>query len=427
MKIVTDRKFEEKILGKLVNRGVFDIDSMLLHVGRIVRDVARDGDDAVIRYTKRFDRVHLTRDRMKVREREINEALSKLTENEINALKKAIKNIERFHKAQLKVSFSVRIASGVRAGRAVRPLASVGIYAPGGTASYPSSVLMCVVPARIAGVEKILVCSPPARDGDVDPKTVAAAKLAGATDLFRVGGPQAIAAMAYGTQTIQRVDKIVGPGNLFVTAAKILVRTKVAIDFPAGPSEVLILADETADPKSIALDLIAQTEHDPSAVGMLMTTSKRIARAVFEMIDEELKSLPRRRIVKAALARTGLIILVKSLDRAVSYVNLIAPEHLEIMTRDSLRVFNRIRNAGAVFLGKHSPTALGDYCAGTNHVLPTGGYARMYSALSVGDFLKTIEFLQCTKQGVINLKETATTLAIMEGLEGHARSIASRG
>jgi len=426
MKILTDRQFEEKLLGKIVSRGTFDFDSVFPNVEGIVRDVATDGDDAVICYTKKFDRVNLTKESIRVGEREIEESFSRLAQSEIEALKRAIKNIERFHRAQLKLSFSLYVARGVKAGRAVRPLSSVGIYAPGGRASYPSSVLMCAVPARVAGVERILVCSPPTKNGDVDPNTIVAAKLAGATDLFRVGGPQAIAAMAYGTQTIQQVDKIVGPGNVFVTAAKILVRTKVAIDFPAGPSEILILADETADPKSIALDLIAQTEHDPCAVGILMTTSKRIAKAAIAIIDKELKSLPRQNIVKTALVRRGAMILVKSLDRAVDYANLIAPEHLEIMTRDPWRIFSQVRNAGAVFLGKYSPTALGDYCAGTNHVLPTGGYARMYSGLSVNDFLKTIEFLQCTKQGHVELKETAVALAMMEGLEGHAKSIASR-
>jgi len=426
MKILADRQFEEKILRKIVNRGIFDFGYVLPDVEGIVRDVATDGDGAVIRYTKKFDAVNLTRDRIKVGDREIEESFSRLAQSEVEALKSAIKNIQRFHRAQLKLSFSLYIAKGVRAGKAVRPLSSVGIYAPGGRTSYPSSVLMCAVPAKVAGVEKILVCSPPTRNGDIDPKTIVAAKLAGATDLFRVGGPQAIAAMAYGTQTIQRVDKIVGPGNIFVTAAKILVRTKVAIDFPAGPSEILILADETADPKSITFDLIAQTEHDPYAVAMLMTTSKRIAEAAIAIIDRELKSLPRRSIVKAALVRRGAIILVKSLDKAIDYANLIAPEHLEIMTRDPWRVFDQVRNAGAVFLGKYSPTALGDYCAGTNHVLPTGGYARMYSGLSVNDFLKTIEFLQCTKQGLVRLKETAVALAMMEGLEGHAKSVTSR-
>jgi len=426
MKILTDRQFEEKLLRKVVNRGIFDFDSVFPDVEGIVRDVATDGDDAVIRYTKKFDAVNLTRDRIKVGEREIEESFSRLTQSEVEALKGAIKNIQRFHKAQLKLSFSLKITTGVKAGRAVRPLSSVGIYAPAGRAPYPSSVLMCAVPAKVAGVKRILVCSPPTRNGDVDPKTIVAAKLAGATDLFRVGGPQAIAAMAYGTQTIQRVDKIVGPGNVFVTAAKILVRTKVAIDFPAGPSEILVLADETANPKSIALDLIAQTEHDPYAVGILMTTSKGIAEAAIAIIDMELKSLPRRSIAKAALVKRGAIILVKSLDRAIDYANLIAPEHLEIMTRDPWRIFNQVRNAGAVFLGKYSPSTLGDYCAGTNHVLPTGGYARMYSGLSVNDFLKTIEFLQCTRQGLVRLRKTAVTLATMEGLEGHAKSIVSR-
>ena len=426
MKILTAQQFEEKTLKKIVNRGTYDFDSVLPDVEDIVRDVATDGDDAIIRYTKKFDKVNLTKERIKVKEREVEESFTRLTQNEIEALKRAIKNIERFHRAQLKLSFSLCVTRGVRAGRAVRPLSSVGIYAPGGRASYPSSVLMCAVPAKVAGVERILVCSPPTKNGDVDPKTIVAAKLAGATDLFRVGGPQAIAAMAYGTQIIQQVDKIVGPGNVFVTAAKILVRTKVAIDLPAGPSEILVLADETADPKSIALDLIAQTEHDPYAVGILMTTSKRIAKATIAIIDRELKSLPRRSIVKAALVRTGAIIIMKSLDKAIDYVNFIAPEHLEIMTRDPWRIFNQVRNAGAVFLGKYSPTALGDYCAGTNHVLPAGGYARMYSGLSIRDFLKTIEFLQCTKQGLVKLRKTAFTLAMMEGLEGHARSIASR-
>jgi len=426
MKMLADRQFEEKVLRKILSRGVFDFSSIFPHVESIVRNVATYGDEAVIRYTKRFDAVNLTRDRIRVGECEVEESFSKLTRSELESLKRAIKNIQRFQRAQSKLSFSLNITGGVRVGKAIRPLSSVGIYAPGGRAPYPSSVLMCVVPARVAGVERILVCSPPTKEGDVDPKIIVAAKLAGATDIFRVGGPQAIAAMAYGTRTIQRVDKIVGPGNVFVTAAKILVRTRVAIDLPAGPSEILILADGTADAKLIAYDLTAQTEHDPRAVGILITTSKRIAEATIAIVNKELKSLPRRNIVKTALARRGAIVLVKSLDKAIDYINLIAPEHLEIMTRDPWGVFGQVRNAGAVFLGKYSPSALGDYCAGTSHVLPTGGYARMYSGLSVDDFLKTIEFLRCTRQGLFKLKETAVALAMMEGLEGHAKSIASR-
>jgi len=289
-------------------------------------------------------------------------------------------------------------------------------------------VLMCAIPAKVAGVKKIVACSPPWKDGNVSPALLVAADIAGVTEIYRVGGAQAIAAMAYGTETVPRVDKIVGPGNVFVTAAKLEVSKDVAIDIPAGPSEILIIADETANASFVASDLLAQAEHDPQAWAILLTTSKDLALAVKEEVYKQMDFFfSRTETVKTSIQRGGLIVIVKNVEEAVDYANLIAPEHLQIQTKTPRRVFNKIQNAGAVFLGNYSPVAFGDYSSGLNHVLPTGGYAKFYSGLSTRDFVKTINFLQCSKQGYLNMKKTTITLAKMEGFDGHAKSVSIRG
>jgi histidinol dehydrogenase len=341
-------------------------------------------------------------------------------------LKKAAVNITRFHETQIKAMWSLETAKGVTLGQVTRPLSSVGVYAPGGKAPYPSSVLMCVIPAKAAGVKKIVVCSPPRKNGDVNPALLVAADIAGATEIYRVGGAQAVAAMAYGTETVPKVDKIVGPGNVFVTAAKLEVSKDVAIDVPAGPSEILIIADETAKISFIASDLLAQAEHDPRAWAILLTTSKDLALAVKTEVYQQLKSLSRRETAESSLQTGGLIVVVKNIEEAVDYANMIAPEHLQIQTKTPYEVFDKIQNAGAVFLGEYSPIAFGDYSAGLNHVLPTGGYAKTYSGLSTRDFVKTINFLRCSKQGYSSLEKTAVTLAKLEGFDGHARSVSVR-
>jgi histidinol dehydrogenase len=427
MRIVTSQKFREEILDRVVNRGKTDLSSIYLAIRKIITDVKKNGDEALLCYTEKFDNVRLTRSKLKVAKREIKEANKKLERRHINALKKAAMNITHFHKKQTKDIWSLKTTKGVTVGQVTRPLSSVGVYAPGGKASYPSSVLMCAIPAQVAGVKKIVVCSPPGESGNVDPALLVAADIAGVTEIYRVGGAQAIAAMAYGTETVPKVDKIVGPGNVFVTAAKLEVSKDVAIDVPAGPSEVLIITDETANASFTASDLLAQAEHDPQAWAILLTTSKDIALAVKEEVYKQMESLSRTETVKASIQRGGLIVIVKNIEEAVDYANLIAPEHLQIQTKTPRKVFSKIQNAGAAFLGNYSPVAFGDYSAGLNHVLPTGGYAKVYSGLSTRDFVKTINFMQCSRQGYLNLKRTTVTLAKLEGFDGHARSVSIRG
>jgi len=427
MRIVTSRELKEELLDRVMNRGKADLSSISLAVKKIITDVRENGDEALLRYAEKFDNVRITRSKLKVAEREIKEAYKKLERSQVNALKKAAVNIARFHKTQIRDVWSLGTAKGVTVGEVTRPLSSVGIYAPGGKASYPSSVVMCAIPAKVAGIKKIVMCSPPGESGNINPALLVAADIAGVTEIYRVGGAQAIAAMAYGTETVPKVDKIVGPGNVFVTAAKLEVSKDVAIDIPAGPSEILIIADETANASFIASDLLAQAEHDPQAWAILLTTSKDLALAVKEEAYKQMESLSRTETIKSSIQAGGLIVIVKNIEEAVDYANLVAPEHLQIQTKTPRKVFGKIQNAGAVFLGSHSPVAFGDYSAGLNHVLPTGGYAKIYSGLSTRDFVKTINFLQCSRQGYLNLKKTTVTLAELEGFDGHARSVSIRG
>jgi len=426
MKVMTSREFKAETLNQVVNRGKADFSSISSSVQKIIQAVRKEGDKAVLRYTEKFDNVRLSQSRLKVTKKEIEKSYRKLKSNQIDALKKASVNIIRFHEEQISNAWSLQIAKGVTVGQLTRPLSSVGIYTPGGRASYPSSVLMCTIPARVAGVNKIVVCSPPRTNGDVDPALVVAANLAGATDIYRIGGVQAIAAMAYGTETLPKVNKIVGPGNIYVTAAKMQVSEDVAIDLPAGPSEILIIADSTANPSIIASDLLAQAEHDPCAWTILLTMSKKLAFTVAKEVDAQLELLSRREIAQSSVQERGFIVIVTDVREAVNYANAIAPEHLEILTKTPSEVLDGIRNAGAVFLGEYSPVAFGDYSAGMNHVLPTGGYAKTYSGLSTRDFVKTMSFLECSKQGYLNLEETTVVLARLEGLDAHARSVSIR-
>jgi histidinol dehydrogenase len=426
MRIVTSQEFREEMLYRVVNRGKSDIKPVSSSVITIIDDVRKKGDKALLQYTEKFDKVRLPPSKIKVDDGKIKEAYKKLKTKQINALKKAAANIASFHKKQLREKWIMEIAEGVTAGQVTQPLSSVGVYVPGGKAAYPSSVLMCAVPARVAGVEKIIVCSPPSKSGDVNPAFLVTADIAGVVEIYRVGGAQAIAAMAYGTETIPKVDKIVGPGNVFVTTAKLEVSKDVAIDLPAGPSEVLIISDETGNASFIASDLLAQAEHDPLAWAILLTTSTDLASAVKKEVNRQMKSLSRTETIKSSMQNGGLIVIVRNIEEAVEYANLIAPEHLQIQTESPNQLLSKIRNAGAIFLGNYSPVAFGDYSSGLNHVLPTGGYARFYSGLSTSDFVKTMNFLQCSKKGYQNLRETAVTLAKMEGFDGHAKSVSMR-
>ena len=425
MRIISSTAFRQEELNKLLNRGKNDLSEIVTSIRKIINDVKEDGDNALLTYTEKFDKINLRISKLRVSKNEIKEAYSRLEESQITALQKAADNLAAFHKKQLRTKWTMQVTEGVTLGQVARPLESVGIYAPGGKASYPSSVLMCAVAAKVAGVENVIVCSPPGKNGDVDPSLLVAAEIAGVREFYRVGGAQAIAAMAYGTGTIKKVDKIVGPGNIYVTAAKLEVNRDVAIDIPAGPSEVLVIADDTANPPFIAADLLAQAEHDPQAWAILLTTSETLASAVKDQVYTQMKYLSRIDIIKSSL-ETGLIVIVPNIEEAIELSNMIAPEHLQIQTKSPDEVFDKIRNAGAVFLGSYSPVSFGDYSSGLNHVLPTTGYAKIYSGLSSLDFVKTINFLQCSKEGYRNLKDTTVTIAEMEGFDAHARAVSIR-
>jgi histidinol dehydrogenase len=426
IQIISSKEFlVEK--NKFLNRGKTDLSKVFNEVKTIVDDVKKNGDNALLRYTKKFDNVSIIKNNLKVSTKEIEQAYKNLEEKQISALKEAAKNIRKFHKKQLKNKWTMEIESGVTIGQILRPLETVGIYTPGGKASYPSSTLMCAIPAKIAGVKKIILCSPPKKNGKVNPALIVAADIAGVDEFYKVGGAQAIAAMAYGTESIQAVNKIFGPGNVYVTAAKLEVNKEVAIDIPAGPSEVLVIADETSNPAYIASDLLAQAEHDPQASSILISTSKQVALSVKDQLDKQIKSLTRINIIKASLENCGLIITAFNLDEAIEIANMIAPEHLQIQTKSPNKVLNKIQNAGAIFLGKYSPVSFGDYSSGLNHVLPTSGYSRIYSGLTSLDFVKIMNFLNCTKQGLKKLKDTTVTIAKMEGFDAHAKAVLIRG
>ncbi len=358
---------------------------------------------------------------------EIEAAYRVLDPQVIAALKTAAANIEKFHRAQLdRDMWAMEVRPGILAGRLSRPIDRVGCYIPGGLAAYPSSALMNIIPAKVAGVAEIVAATPPGPGMAVNPATLVAAHLAGASRLFKIGGPWAIGSLAYGTQTVPRVDKIVGPGNKYVTAAKLLVFGQVDIDSPAGPSEALILADDTAKARYVAVDFLSQVEHDPEAAAVLVTPDADLARHVVAIIAAELPHLPRREIITAALAKYSGVLLTASLDEALDFANLYAPEHLQIVTRDPFALLPRIKHAGSIFLGPYAPVPVGDYASGTNHVLPTGGCARMFSGLSVDDFIKKPTFQHLTKEALRSLKDTVITLAEHEGLLLHARAVAER-
>lgn len=417
-------KIEDGNIRELLGRSQIDSDSVMNIVNNIISDVKDSGDEALRQYTEKFDGVNL-KDFL-IAPDDLKESLSNIEDDLTNSLKQAASNIRKFHQAQLPQDWSMEVDEGITAGQIIRPLERVGCYIPGGRAVYPSSILMTVIPAKVAGVDEIICCTPPGPDGKVEDIVLAAAYLAGADKVYRVGGAQAIAAMAYGTKTIPAVDKIVGPGNIFVTAAKKMVYGQVDIDFPAGPSEVLIISDETGNPDYIALDLLAQAEHDPQAASVLVTTSPELARSVDIKIKEKLPQMKREEIITESLQKNGKIILASSLDEAVNFSNEYAPEHLMIMTRDPEEVVKDIKNAGSIFLGNLTPVAAGDYGSGTNHVLPTSFCARMYSGLSTESFLKKPTVQRLSREGLNNLKDVVIPLAEYEGLYAHAESFKKR-
>ena len=390
-------------------------------VGRIVEDVRRRGDAALLDHTERFDDVRLRPDEIRVDARQLRRSAEAVGANVRHALREAIGRVRAFHEREREASWEMETAAGVRLGQRIAPLERAGLYVPGGTASYPSSVVMNVVPAQVAGVERILVSTPP-RTVAENPAVAAALLELNVTEVYAVGGAQAVAALAYGTETIPRVDKITGPGNRYVAAAKKLVFGVVGIDSIAGPSEVVIVADETARADFCAADLLAQAEHGEDASAVLITTSETLAFAVAAEVERQARSLPRLALVEKSLAAFGAIIVVDDLAEACALVNELAPEHVEIMTRDADAVAARIRHAGAIFLGEHTPEAVGDYFAGPNHVLPTGGAARFSSALGVYDFVKRTSVLRYSPAELGRTAHMIADLAHAEGLDAHARS-----
>lgn len=395
-------------------------------VRQVLADVRGEGDAAVFRYTRRFDGAVVTADNFRVTKGEIDEAYSVVEPDFLAALRAAKENIEQFHRRQVRNSWMEADAKGNIVGQLLRPLARVGIYVPGGTAAYPSSVLMNAVPARVAGVREVVMVTPPGRDGSINLHALVAAAEAGVDEIFKAGGAQAVAALAYGTQSVRRVDKVTGPGNIYVTMAKKLVYGVVDIDMLAGPSEVLVVADESAEPVYVAADLLSQAEHDVMASAILITPSRSLAERVRDEVARQLALLPRREIAAQALESYGAIVVTGDLEEALAMANRIAPEHLELVVADPWQWLGRVENAGAIFLGPHTPEPVGDYFAGPNHVLPTGGTARFYSPLGVDTFMKRSSVLAYSAEGMKSAGQDIITLAAVEGLDGHANAVRVR-
>jgi histidinol dehydrogenase len=395
-------------------------------VAEILTAVRDKGDAALIEFTERFDGVSLTTDAIPVSPAEFEAAQQQTAEATVRSLRYAAERIERFHRACAPRSWRMSDANGSRLGQEVRALGRVGVYIPGGRAAYPSTVLMTVVPARVAGVKEIVLVSPPGRDKSLDATVLAAARIAGVTEAYRVGGAQAIAALAYGTETIRRVDKIVGPGNIYVALAKRQVFGDVGIDMVAGPSEVVVIADDNADAACVAADLLAQAEHDPMARAVLLTPSAGLIAEVAGETERQLETLPRREIATRSLEANGALVLTQSLAEALEVANQLAPEHLELLVADPDRLLPSVQSAGAVFLGRFTPEVVGDYVAGPNHVLPTGGTARFASVLSTEDFVKRLSVIEYSSAGLQESAPHLAELARLEGLHGHGAAAAVR-
>ena len=419
-KIVYAKDITAKELVSARNADYADVEET---VKAIIADVRARGDEALIDYARRFDKAEISA--LKVSEEEISRAMERVGADYIRILERAADNIERYHRAELRSDFELKY-DGITAGQLFLPLESAGIYVPGGTARYPSSVLMNAIPARIAGVKNIVMTTPPASDGSVPDNILAAARVAGVTAIYKTGGAQAVAALAYGTESVPKVDKITGPGNVYVATAKKLVQGEVGIDMIAGPSEILVVADGGADPDWIAADLLSQAEHDKMATAILITDDRTFAEKVSEAIDTRLKTLPRREIASASLERNGKIVLTESIREAVELSNELAPEHLELAVANADELLPYVRNAGSVFLGYYTPEATGDYMAGANHTLPTGGTARFSSALGVDDFIKKTQYIRFTPESIDAYADDIAAFATSEGLDAHAASVMAR-
>lgn len=410
----------------IMERSMEDISSVYEEMRKIVEDIRKNGDAVSLKhYTKHKGDISLAD--LEVTRAEIEEAYKQIDSKVVDCLKIAAENITKFHRAQLeREMWSIEVSEGILAGRMTRAMDIVGCYIPGGTAAYPSSILMTVLPAKVAGVGTIVAVTPPSKGMVATPATLVAADLAGCDRIFKVGGPWGVASLAYGTETIPRVDKIVGPGNKYVTAAKMIVYGQVDIDSPAGPSEALILADETGDADLIAVDFLSQIEHDPDSAAVLVTTSQNLAREVCNLINREFDSLPRKEIFESSLSKHSHVLVAKDMEQAIDFTNEYATEHLQILTEDPFITLNKINHAGSIFLGPYAPVPVGDYASGTNHVLPTGQCARMFSGLSVDDYIKKPTFQYLSKKGLSSLKDVVVTLAEAEGLPMHARAVLAR-
>ena len=411
-------------LEKELARSQFSYDDVNETVENILKDVKKRGDKALFEYTKKFDKVDLKT--LEVSEEEIQKAFDTIDKELLEVIKYSHDNIKLFHERQVRNNFIVKKENGVSLGQIINPIEKVGLYVPGGTAAYPSTVLMNAVPAKIAGCKEIIMVTPPTSDGTILPSLLVAAKIAGVDRIFKVGGAQSIAALSYGTESIPKVYKIVGPGNIYVAMAKKMVYGEVSIDMIAGPSEVLIIADDSANPVHVAADLLSQAEHDKLAASILVTTSKELSKNVAEQLEIQLKELEREEIARVSIETQGRIIVTKTIDEAIKISNEIAPEHLELAVSNPFELLTRVKNAGSIFMGHNTPEPLGDYLAGPNHTLPTSGTAKFSSPLSVDDFIKKSSFIYYSKKGLEEVKDKVIKFAESEGLTAHARSVSKR-
>lgn len=424
VKLTEDNK--KDLLNKLLKRSTQSYPEYEKTVAEIIDNIKTNGDKALFEYTLKFDKFELTRDNIRVTRDEISAAYKELDAEYVEVIKKAKENIRDYHEKQVRQTFITTKPDGSILGQRISPIASAGTYVPGGKAAYPSSVLMNIVPAKVAGVEKIVMVTPPGKDGKINPGTLVAADIAGVDEIYKVGGAQAIAALAFGTESVPKVDKITGPGNIFVALAKKAVYGNVGIDSIAGPSEIVVLADETPRARYVAADLLSQAEHDELASAILVTTSEELAQKVSAEVDGFLKVLERADIIKKSLDNFGYIFVADSMSDAIDAVNEIAGEHLEILTRNPFETMTKIKNAGAMFLGEYSSEPLGDYFAGPNHILPTNGTSRFFSPLSVDDFIKKSSIICYSEEGLKKVHKDIELFAAKEGLTAHANSIRVR-
>ena len=424
--IELNKESKENLLNDLLKRSPNNYGQFEATVNEIIENVKTNGDKAVFEYTAKFDKFQLTPENIRVTKAEIEEAYTKLDAKLIEVLKQSAENIRSFHMKQLRNSWFDSKPDGTILGMKITPIGRAGVYVPGGKAAYPSSVLMNVIPAKVAGVEEIVMTTPPGADGKINPGTLVAADIAGVDTIYKVGGAQAIAALAFGTESIHKVDKITGPGNIFVALAKKAVYGYVSIDSIAGPSEIMVLADETANPRYVAADLLSQAEHDELASAILITTSKKLAEQVSEEIAGFVAKLERKEIIQKALDNYGYILVTENMQNAIDAVNEIASEHLEILTKNPFDIMTRIKNAGAIFLGEYASEPLGDYFAGPNHILPTNGTAKFFSPVNVDDFIKKSSIISYSREALEKVHENIELFAESEGLTAHANSIKVR-